>query len=148
VTAPQATEDVVAPPPTVPARLNRPGRALVALAELIVAGAAVWAAFWAWPRGFATITTVIADGTALDSQRVYGNWLAAAIGFGTIAALLVVDATRQLLLAVRTRPRRARRGKAAAATPDTASDSTTDTTSDTTDAAPVTASDTRVSGDD
>jgi hypothetical protein len=146
VTAPQATETVVAPPPTVPARLHRPGRALVALAELLVAGAAVWAAFWAWPRGFATITTVIADGTALDSQRVYGNWLAAAIGFGLIAALLLVDATRQVLLAVRTKPRRAKKRKAADTTPEETADEP-DASADAV-AASGTASDTRVSGDD
>jgi hypothetical protein len=146
VTAPQATEAVVAPPPTVPPRLHTPGRALVALAELLVAGAAVWAAFWAWPRGFATITTVIADGTALDSQRIYGNWLAAAIGFGLIAALLVVDATRQVLLAVRTKPRRAKRRKAADTTPEAAPDEP-DASPDPV-AASGTASDTRVSGDD
>ena len=104
-----STDQLVAPPPTEPARLHRPVRGLVALAELLVAAVAVWGAFWAWPRGFATITTVISDGTALESERVLGNWLAAAIAFGTIAALLVVDATRQLLLATRVRPRRARR---------------------------------------
>jgi hypothetical protein len=106
VTAPQATEAVVAPPPTEPGRLHRPGRALVALAELLVAGAAIWGAFWAWPHGFATITTVVADGTVLESERVFGNWVGAAVGFGTVASVLVLDAVRQLLLAVRAKPRR------------------------------------------
>jgi hypothetical protein len=109
VTAPQATDEVVAPPPTEPARLHRPGRAIVALAELVVAGLAVWGAFWAWPQAFATISEPITEGVVLDSQRVYGNWIAAAVGFGTLAALLVVDAVRQSLLAVRARPRRERK---------------------------------------
>lgn len=116
MTAPSA-DPLVAPPATEPGSLHRPARAVVALVELIVAGFAVWGAFWAWPRGFATITTVVADGTALDSQRVLGNWLAFAIAFGTAAALLVVDASRQVLLATRVRPRRARRGKAKEAPP-------------------------------
>jgi hypothetical protein len=106
VTAPHAT---VAPPPAEAGRLNRPGRAVIALAELVCAGFAVWGAFWAWPRGFATITTVISNGTELDSQRISGNWLAAAIGFGTLAGVLVLDSLRQLLLAVRAKPKRARR---------------------------------------
>jgi len=109
VTAPQVTEELVAPPPTEQGRLHRPVRAVVALVELLAAGAAVWAAFWAWPQGFATITSVVAGGTELVSERVYGNWLAAAIGFGTLAALLALDALRQVLLAVRARPRRPRR---------------------------------------
>ena len=111
MTAPPA-DPLVAPPATEPGSLHRPARAVVALVELIVAGLAVWGAFWAWPRGFATITTVVSNGTALDSERVLGNWLAFAIAFGTVAALLVVDAARQALLATRVRPRRARQAKA------------------------------------
>ncbi|HEY0452229.1 hypothetical protein [Actinophytocola sp.] len=109
MTAPQATEELVAPPPTEPGRLHRPARALVALVELLAAGGLVWLAFWAWPRGFSTITTVVGNGTELESTRIYGNWLGAAIGFGTLAALLVLDALRQVVLAVRARPKRAKR---------------------------------------
>lgn len=112
MTAPQATDEVVAPPPTEPARLHRPGRAIIALVELVLAGLAVWAAFWAWPQAFATITETITEGVVRDSQRIYGNWIAAAVGFGTVAALLVVDAVRQTLLAVRIRPRRKKKGAA------------------------------------
>jgi hypothetical protein len=136
VSAPQATDQIVAPPPTEPGRLHRPGRAIVALVEVLVAGLAVWGAFWAWPHGFATIATQIADGRVLESQRVFGNWLAAAIGFGTIAAVLVLDAARQVLLAVRVRPKREpmqetrqepvqETGKAPEAVPDAGSDTRT-----------------------
>lgn len=104
MSAPQATDQLAAPPSTEPDRLHRPVRAVVAIVELVVAGFAVWGAFWAWPRGFATITTTISDGTELDSERVLGNWLAFAIAFGTLAALLVLDAVRQLVLATRVRP--------------------------------------------
>jgi len=103
VSAPQATDQVVAPLSTEPDRLHRPVRAVVAIVELIVAGFAVWGAFWAWPQGFATITTTISDGTELGSERVLGNWLAFAIAFGTLAALLVLDAVRQVVLATRVR---------------------------------------------
>lgn len=109
MTAPQAADELVAPPPTEPARLHRPRRAIVAVVELLIAGCLVAAAFWAWPKGFATIVTVTSDGREVVSERVYGNWLGAAIGFGTIAALLVVDMVRQVVLAVRAGPKRVRR---------------------------------------
>lgn len=109
MTAPQATDELVVPPPTEPGRLHRPFRAVVAVAEVLVAAALVVAAFWAWPRGFATIVTVTGDGVELTSERIRGNWLSAAIGFGTLAALLLVDAVRQVVLAVRARPKRSRR---------------------------------------
>ncbi len=128
--------------------MHRPVRAVVALAELLAAGAAVWAAFWAWPRGFSTITTVIAEGTVLESQRIYGNWLAAAIGFGTVAALLVLDAVRQVLLAVRARPRRARKDKASGGDPGAAPAARPEANSDAAADASEAVSDARVSGDD
>ncbi|GAB3455100.1 hypothetical protein [Actinophytocola sediminis] len=109
MTAPQAAGQLVAPPPTEPATLHRPGRAIIAVLELLVAGGLVAAAFWAWPRGFSTIVTVTSEGTEVIAERVYGNWLGAAIGFGALAGLLVVDAVRQLVLGVRTRPRHVNR---------------------------------------
>ena len=101
-----ATEELVAPPPTEPGRLNEPWRAVVALVELLLAGVAVWFAFDLWPRGVATIVEHYPDGVVLESTRYVGSWMAAAIGLGTVAALLVVDAVRQVALAVRTRPKR------------------------------------------
>jgi hypothetical protein len=109
VTASQATEEVFAPPPTEPGRLHRPGRAFIALAELLVAGGLVVLAFWAWPQGFETIVSIARDGREVSATRTYGNWLAAAVGFGAVAALLLVDATRQVALAVRARPKRVKR---------------------------------------
>ncbi|OLF07103.1 hypothetical protein BLA60_28190 [Actinophytocola xinjiangensis] len=109
MTAPQAAAPLVAPPPTEPAALHRPWRALVAVVELALAGGLVFAAFWAWPRGFSTILTVTSEGREVVADRIHGNWLATAIGFGALGALLVVDAVRQAALAVRTRPRQAKR---------------------------------------
>jgi hypothetical protein len=106
------TEPDTAAVPAQRARLNQPRRALVAVAELLVAAAAVWVAFRVWPRGVTTITLVGDDGTRQEVTRLVGSWLAAAVGLGTLASLLVLDALRQVLLAVRARPRRGR------ATPD------------------------------
>ena len=104
MTAVEETEPLVSPPPTETGGLNRPWRALIAVLEVVLAGGAVWAAFLAWPRGIVTISMTV-DGTLLESTRFSGNWLAAAIGLGTLAALLVLDAIRQTVLAVRARPR-------------------------------------------
>jgi hypothetical protein len=103
-----ATDELVAPPPTEPGRLNKPRRALVALAELVVAAVAVWFAFDVWPRGIAKIVEHYPDGIVLESTRWVGSWMALAILLGTVAAVLVVDAFRQIVLAVRARPKHER----------------------------------------
>lgn len=86
------------------AGLNQPWRAVVALVEVLLAGLAFWGASRCWPNAFATITTVLEDGRELVSTRMFGNWASAAIGLGTVAALLTLDALRQVILAVRVRP--------------------------------------------
>ena len=101
-----ATEELVAPPPTEPGHLHKPWRALVAVGELLVAAVAVWFAFDLWPRGVATIVERYPNGVVLESTRWEGSWMSLAILLGTAAALLVVDAVRQVLLAARARPRR------------------------------------------
>jgi hypothetical protein len=101
-----ATEELVAPPPTEPGRLNNPWRALVALIDLVLAAVAVWFAFDVWPRGIAKIVENYGDGIVLESTRWSGSWMSLAILLGTVAGVLVVDAVRQVLLAVRARPSR------------------------------------------
>lgn len=103
-----ASDELVAPPPTEPGRLNEPRRAFIALGELIVAAVAVWYAFDVWPRGIAKIVERYPDGIVLESTRWVGSWMSLAILLGTIAAVLVVDAVRQVSLAVRARPKRGR----------------------------------------
>lgn len=103
-----ATDELVAPPPTETGSLNKPWRAFVALAELVVAGIAVWFAFDFWPRGIAKIVEHYPNGIVLESTRWVGSWMALAILLGTVAAVLVVDAVRQVALAVRARPKAGR----------------------------------------
>lgn len=84
-------------------RLHKPWRALVAVVEAVLAVAAGWAAYLLWHGGSATVVTRTDDGAILESHRYFGGMLAAAIGLGTVAAILLVDAVRQLSLAVRAR---------------------------------------------
>jgi hypothetical protein len=90
------------------APIHRPFRAFVAVGEVLVAALAVWLAFICWHKGIDTITATLSDGTQLISTRYVGSWIAGAIGLGVPAALLLVDAVRQLLLAVRVRPRKSK----------------------------------------
>jgi hypothetical protein len=79
------------------------------MAEVIAAGLLIWAAFACWSTAITTLTTVLSDGTRLVSTRYAGNWIGGAIGLGTLAALLLVDAVRQLLLTFYARHRRPRK---------------------------------------
>lgn len=88
--------------------LNRPWRALVALVEIVLAAVAVWGAFAMWQRGVTTFSMFTSDGVELTSTHHRGGWIAGAIGLGTLASLLLLDACRELMLALRTRRRRAR----------------------------------------
>jgi len=85
------------------ARLHKPWRTLVAVVEVLLAALAGWVAYLCWHDSVATVVTRTEDGAVLESHRYFGGLLAAAIGLGTVAALLLVDAVRQLLLAMRAR---------------------------------------------
>ncbi|MGK3207732.1 hypothetical protein [Amycolatopsis sp. MEPSY49] len=104
---PQPTGAELWPPeePGPQARLHKPWRTLVAVVEVVLAVAAGWAAYALWHGGRAIVVTRTDDGAVLESHRYFGGLLAAAIGLGTVAAILLVDAVRQLLLAVRARHR-------------------------------------------
>ncbi|ATY09239.1 hypothetical protein CU254_01175 [Amycolatopsis sp. AA4] len=84
-------------------KLNQPWRAFVALGEVVAAAAVLWIAFALWHAGVVPVVTTAGDGTPLPSQRYLGGHIAGALGLGTLSAVLVVDAVRQLLLAVRAR---------------------------------------------
>ncbi|WP_410587027.1 hypothetical protein [Amycolatopsis sp. lyj-23] len=102
---PQPTGTELWPPeePGSPARLHKPWRGLVAALEVLLAVAAGWAAYACWHNSVASVVTRTDDGAVLESHRYFGGLLAAAIGLGTVAALLLVDAVRQLSLAIRAR---------------------------------------------
>lgn len=87
-------------------RLNQPWRALVTVVELVLAGLAVWLAFRLWADAVTVIPMPDGDGGHVDLTHHDGGLVAAAVALGLAAALLVVDAVRQLLLALRVRPRR------------------------------------------
>ncbi|HWD05359.1 MAG TPA: hypothetical protein VG674_23205 [Amycolatopsis sp.] len=87
------------------ARLNQPWRAFVALGEVIAAALALWGAFALWHAGVVTVVIPAGDGAQLASTRLFGGHIAGALGLGAVVAVLVVDAVRQLLLAVRARHR-------------------------------------------
>jgi hypothetical protein len=87
--------------------LNQPWRAWLALGEVVLATVAVLVGIWCWHRGIVPIVTPTGNGTPpLVSIVFYGNWMSGAIGLCTVAALLVLDALREIVLAVRIRRRR------------------------------------------
>ncbi|MEU8413689.1 hypothetical protein AB0C24_12920 [Amycolatopsis japonica] len=88
------------------ARLHKPLRAVVGAVELILAALAVWGAFACWKAGVVPVVITYTETTTLESQRYFGGPLAGAIGLGVLAAILVVDAIRQFLLAVRAKGRK------------------------------------------
>jgi hypothetical protein len=87
------------------ARLHKPWRTLVAVVEVVLAVAAGWGVHALWHNGMAVVVTRTDDGAVLESHRYFGGMLAGAIGLGVVAAILLVDAVRQLSLALRTRHR-------------------------------------------
>lgn len=90
------------------ARLHRPWRALVAAIELVLAAVAVWLAFVVWSHAITEITTMTGSDKEVTLTRYHGDVIAGAIGLGTLAAVLVLDAIRELMLAVRTKRGRKR----------------------------------------
>ncbi|HEX3590666.1 MAG TPA: hypothetical protein VHV74_13630 [Pseudonocardiaceae bacterium] len=89
------------------ARLNQPWRFGVAAGELVLAAVAVVFGIVLWRHGIKTLITPLGDGKpALVSTIFYGDWMAMGIGLVTVAAVLVLDAIREVILALRTRTRR------------------------------------------
>ncbi|WP_018684845.1 hypothetical protein [Actinokineospora enzanensis] len=92
--------------PTGAGPLNQPRRAVIAAVELVLAGLLVWLAVWLYGRGVVPLSR-IPERPDLDFENYLGNWIGSAVAAGTVAALVLLDAGRQLALAVRTRSRRA-----------------------------------------
>jgi hypothetical protein len=101
------SETATASRPDAAPTLNQPWRAWLALGEVVLAAVAVLVGIWCWHRGIVPIVTPTGNGTPpLVSIVFYGNWMSGAIGLCTVAALLVLDALREIVLALRTRRRR------------------------------------------
>ncbi|MDQ3403376.1 MAG: hypothetical protein M3548_08270 [Actinomycetota bacterium] len=83
---------------------NQPWRAGVAAVEVVIAGLLFWLASWLWSEGTVFVAEV-AGRPDLSFEQYQGSWLAAALAVATLAAILLLDALRQLALAVRTRSR-------------------------------------------
>jgi hypothetical protein len=85
-------------------RLNQPWRAAVAGGLVVVAVLAVLAAVWSWQHGIIRYDLHAGNGAPeLVSTRFVGSWMTVAVALCTVAALLLVAAGHQVLLAVRTR---------------------------------------------
>jgi hypothetical protein len=85
-------------------RLNQPVRAAVAAAEVLLAVALVLLAVWAWGNAPMPVPLPPSDNPAIPqaTSSTDGRWMAGAVGSVVAAGLLVLDAVRQTLLAVRT----------------------------------------------
>ncbi len=68
---------------------------------MLLAVLLVLAAVWCWRQGIVRYEFPFDGAAPLVATRYFGNWLATAIGLVTVAAVLVLDALRQLLLALR-----------------------------------------------
>jgi hypothetical protein len=89
-----------------PPGLNQPWRGFVAAGEVVLAVVAVVFGVVCWHKGITTMVTPLGNGAPpLRSTIFLGNWMAAGIGLVVVASFLVLDALRQVLLAVRTRRR-------------------------------------------
>jgi hypothetical protein len=82
-------------------RLNQPWRAAVAGIELVAAVALALLAWWAWNRGMVTIYLPGPRGAVDVVTRSVGSWLTGSVIAATVAGLLLIDALRQVVLAVR-----------------------------------------------
>jgi hypothetical protein len=88
-------------------RLNQPWRFAVAAGEVVLTVVAVIFSIVSWKHGVTTMITPLSAGQPpLRSTIFYGNWMSIGILLDTVAAILVLDAIRECVLAIRTRSRR------------------------------------------
>lgn len=86
--------------------LHQPKRALIAAGEVVAIVLLVLAARWCWERGVLQLEYPVEGKPPLTSTRYHGNWIGGSIALVTLAAVLLLDVVRQVILAVRARPRR------------------------------------------
>ena len=76
---------------------------MIAGLEVLIAVALVIVAVWCWRSGSVNVVMPKTDDhPELVSTLYFGNWLAGAIGLAVLAGLLLLNAMRQLVLAIRT----------------------------------------------
>lgn len=75
---------------------SRRARTLVAVGQVIAALVLGGLAWWCWQRGIVLAT--VRRGVTLN--RIEGRWWLAATGAATLAALLLLDAERRMMVAV------------------------------------------------
>jgi len=101
VTAPAlAAEPAPAP------KLHQPKRALAAVVEVLLVVLLGFAAHWCWQHGIQRFAYPLDGRPPLVATRYHGNWIAGSIALVTVAGVLLLDAVRQTVLAVRTRDRK------------------------------------------
>ncbi|MCS7482991.1 hypothetical protein ACFFQW_38595 [Umezawaea endophytica] len=101
MTAPAPTAEPSSAP-----TLHQPRRGLIAVVEVVLVVLLAFAAHWCWQRGIQTFSYPVEGRPPLVSTRYHGNWIGGSIVLATVAGILLLDAIRQTLLAVRTRDRR------------------------------------------
>jgi hypothetical protein len=101
--------------PRPPAPIHQPARGLVALVEIVLAVALCLAAAWAWRSASIPYELPTSENPAVPRtvDRWSGPWVAAAFGLATLAGGLMIDAARQLMLAIRVSQRRPSRPESA-----------------------------------
>ncbi|WP_394615178.1 hypothetical protein JNUCC0626_35990 [Lentzea sp. JNUCC 0626] len=107
VTEPDTVVAEPAEAPPAESGLHQPRRWLIAAGEIVVVVLLVVLAIWCWNRGVVRLEYPIEGRDPLISTRYHGNWLGTSIASATLAVVLALDAVRQIMLAVRTRPQKA-----------------------------------------
>lgn len=110
VTEPESETAMEEPEAASPAgpSLHQPKRWLIAAGEVVAIVLLAWLAVWCWHRGVVKLAYPFVEGQApLISTRYHGNWIGTAVGAASLAVILALDAARQVVLAVRTRPQKA-----------------------------------------
>ena len=94
--------------PAGPPQLNQPLRAVVAVAEVLLFVGLMLVTVWAWGNATVQVPLPPSDNPAIPpvASSTDGRWMAAAVGMALLGGLLLLDAVRQTLLAVRTGGRR------------------------------------------
>jgi hypothetical protein len=107
VTEPETVVEEPEEAPSTGPSLHQPKRWLIAAGEVVAIVLLAVFAVWCWNRGVVRLAYPLEGRDPLISTRYHGNWLGTAVGAVTLAVILGLDAVRQVVLALRTRPQKA-----------------------------------------